>query len=169
MKRILLICFTLFSLTFNSFAGDGDKFFNLSGGLMYRSTVDALVSMEFEGKYHNAWEMYLDLSTAYKKCEIDNTIFCNKTFWDYKTVSIGGAYKPAFYRYKNANLRARFGADIGIDEGYSFCASVDVGIEFSYSFKNRMQLVITQKNDFAFWTRDNFKNGLLIGLKIPIN
>jgi hypothetical protein len=169
MRKILIISVTLFSLTFNSFAGDGDRFVNVSGGLMYRKTATALASMEFEGKYHNAWEIYVDMTTAYKKCEIDNTIFCKKTFWDYKTVSFGGAYKPAFYRWKNANLRARVGADIGIDEGYSFSASVDLGLEYSYSFKNRMQLVITQKNDFAFWTRDNFKNGLLIGLKIPLN
>jgi hypothetical protein len=168
MKKILL-CVILLSLSFKSFAGDGDKFVSVAGGLMYRNTANALVSMEFEGMYHNAWEIYVDLTTAYKKCEINNTIFCKKTFWDYKTVGVGGAYKPAFYRWKNANLRARVGADIGIDEGYSFYASVDLGLEFSYSFKNRMQLVIMQKNDFAFWTRDNFKNGFLIGLKIPIN
>jgi hypothetical protein len=169
MKKLLLMLVTLFSLSFNSFAGDGDKFFNIATGLMYRNTANAVITMEFETKYHNAWEIYVDASTAFKKCEIENTIFCEKTFWDYKTFGIGGAYKPAISRWKNANLRARFGADIGIDEGYSFYTSLDIGLEFSYSFRNRMQFVIMQKNDFAFWTRDNFKNGFLIGLKIPIN
>jgi hypothetical protein len=159
MKKLGLLIILFFSLTAYSFAGDGDKFFNITGGVMYRNTANAVIGMEFETKYHHAWEIYADLTT----------IFSNENFWNYKTIAAGAAYKPAFYRWKNANLRARFGADIGTDEGHSFYASIDVGLEFSYSFRNRMQLVIMQKNDFAFWTRENFKNGFLIGLKIPIN
>jgi hypothetical protein len=169
MKKIFVLLATLFSLSFNSHAGDGDRFFHLSGGLMYRNTANTVIGMEIEGRYHHAWEIYADLTTAYEKCPIDNTYFCKEYFWNYKTAGLGVAYKPAFKRWKNANLRARFGADLGIDEGYSFYTSLDIGLEFSYSFRNRIQLVITQKNDFAFWTRDNFKNGFLIGLKIPVN
>ncbi len=168
MKNIFVTIIALLAFI-PSYAGDGDKFINVSGGLMYRNTVNALIAMEFEQKYHSAWEIYLDMTTTYKKCPVDNTIFCEETFWDYKTFSVGGAYKPAFYRSKNFNLRLRVGADLGTDEGYSFCAGIDVGLEATYSFRNRMQVFLTQKNDFIFWTRDNIRNGLLIGIKIPMN
>ncbi len=168
MKKILVTALALYSITL-AYAGDGDKFVNVQAGLMYRNTANVLVAMEFEKKHHTSWEIYLDMTTSWYKCEIDNTIFCKESFWDYKTIGLGVAYKPAFYRWKNANLRARFGGDIGIDEGYSFYASIDIGIEASYSFKNRLQVFLTQKNDFAFGTRDNVKNGLLFGIKIPIN
>jgi hypothetical protein len=98
MRKILIISVTLFSLTFNSFAGDGDKFVNVSGGLMYRKTAAVLVGMEFETKYHHAWEIYADLTTAFKKCPVDDSYFCEQAFWDYKTVALGVAYKPALCR-----------------------------------------------------------------------
>ena len=37
------------------------------------------------------------------------------------------------------------------------------GLEYSYSFRNGMQGFVMQKNDFVFWTRDHFRNGLLGG------
>ncbi len=144
-----------------------DKFFNISGGWQWKNTVNAVVGLEFEGKYHNAYELYIDLATAYDKCPVCNKV-CSDSFWSYKTFGIGAAYKPTISRGKNSNLRWRFGADLGANRK-GFQASIDIGLEYSYSFRNGMQVFVMQKNDFVFWTRDHFRNGLLVGVKFPIN
>ena len=166
MKRIAFLVITLF-FSLKSMAGDGDKFFNISGGWQWKNTVNAVVGLEFEGKYHNAYELYIDLATAYDKCPVCNKV-CSDSFWSYKTFGIGAAYKPTISRGKNSNLRWRFGADLGANRK-GFQASIDIGLEYSYSFRNGMQVFVMQKNDFVFWTRDHFRNGLLVGVKFPIN
>ena len=80
----------------------------------------------------------------------------------------GAAYKPTISRGKNSNIRWRFGADLGANRK-GFQASIYIGLEYSYSFRNGMQVFVMQKNDFVFWTRDHFRNGLLVGVKFPIN
>ena len=134
---------------------------------MTGSGSQAVVGLEFEGKYHNAYELYIDLATAYDKCPVCNKV-CSDSFWSYKTFGIGAAYKPTISRGKNSNLRWRFGADLGANRK-GFQASIDIGLEYSYSFRNGMQVFVMQKNDFVFWTRDHFRNGLLVGVKFPIN
>lgn len=166
MKRIAFLVITLF-FSLKSMAGDGDKFFNISGGWQWKNTVNAVVGLEFEGKYHNAYELYIDLATAYDKCPVCNKV-CSDSFWSYKTFGIGAAYKPTISRGKNSNLRWRFGADLGANRK-GVQASIDIGLEYSYSFRNGMQVFVMQKNDFVFWTRDHFRNGLLVGVKFPIN
>ena len=139
MKRIAFLVITLF-FSLKSMAGDGDKFFNISGGWQWKNTVNAVVGNKV----------------------------CSDSFWSYKTFGIGAAYKPTISRGKNSNLRWRFGADLGANRK-GFQASIDIGLEYSYSFRNGMQVFVMQKNDFVFWTRDHFRNGLLVGVKFPIN
>lgn len=146
-------------------AGNGDYFFNVSGGWQWKNTVNFLLGLEKETKYHNAWEVYLDLATAYAVCP-DHGVVDSKSFWDYKTFGIGAAYKHNILRGKNSTFRARFGADLGANRK-GFQASLDVGLEYAYSFRNGMQIFVLQKNDFVFWTRDHFRNGLLVGIKFP--
>ncbi len=166
MKRILLIL-SLSLAVLPSVAGNGDKFFNLSAGWQWKNTVNAIIGFEAETKYHNAWEMYVDLSTAYEKCPQHGTVD-SKSFWAYKTFGIGGAYKPLIYRGKNSTLRWRLGADLGTNRR-GFQASLDLGFEYAYSLRSGIQLFVMQKNDFVFWTRDHFRNGVLIGVKFPLN
>lgn len=158
LPLLLLLC-SQYSL-----AGDGDKYLNISGGWQYKNTINALISIEFEGTNHNSYEFYLDLANAYKKAP-DGKIHSN-TFWDYKSFGIGAAWKPIIGRGKNSSLRWRLGGDIGANDK-SFQASLEVGLEYSYTLKNGWKLFALQKNDFVFWTRDHFRNGLLIGLKLP--
>ena len=166
MKRILLIL-SLSLAVLPSVAGNDDKFFNLSAGWQWKNTVNAIIGFEAETKYHNAWEMYVDLSTAYEKCPQHGTVD-SKSFWAYKTFGIGGAYKPLIYRGKNSTLRWRLGADLGANRR-GFQASLDLGFEYAYSLRSGIQLFVMQKNDFVFWTRDHFRNGVLIGVKFPLN
>lgn len=173
MKKILLTLITTFSLTLFARAGEGDLFFNIHAGTFYQKTLNGILEMEFEKKYNHSWNIYFDFSNKVKYCDIDKTYFCEETFWDYQTAAVGIAYKHELIRWRNANFKARLGVDLGTDyckkDDYSFYMSAEVGFELSYSFKSRWQLCIMQKNDFCFFTRDHFKNGLLVGVKIPLN
>lgn len=166
MKKILC-SMTLLLVACAVKAGNGDMFWNISGGWQWKNTVNVMVGFEKETKYHNAYELYVDLATAYETCP-QHGIIDSKSFWAYKTFGIGGAYKPSFWRGKNSNMRLRMGADLGANRK-GFQASIDLGLEYSYSFRSGVQIFVMQKNDFVFWTRDHFRNGLLVGFKIPLN
>lgn len=154
-------------MSLHCWAGDGDKFLNISGGWQWKNTVNAIIGFEAETKYHNAYELYVDLATAYEICP-QHGVVDSKSFWTYKTFGIGLAYKPSMWRGKNSTVRWRFGADLGANRK-GFQASIDLGLEYSYTCKNGIQFFVMQKNDFVFWTRDHFRNGLLIGIKFPLS
>jgi len=174
MKKIYLIMLVVL-LPLRSFAGDGDNYLNIGGGWQTNifdwetapHIANVTLGLELEGKYHNAWELNLDLATAYVVCPTDHVVD-SKSFFDYKSFGIGVAYKPVLSRAKNSLVRWRIGANIGANDN-GFQTAITGGIEYSYSFKNRMQLFILQKNDIVFWSRDNFRNGVIIGLKLPLN
>jgi hypothetical protein len=167
MKKFLLIAIAAIALSFNATAaGDGSWNINVQGGVMYRSATNALVSLEWERRYQHIWEAFVDMQA---RVETSNGRIHSDTFFDRSTILVGAAYKPAFLRWKNSVLRARVGAGVGIESDYTFTTGLSVGLEFSLTFRNRMQLVASQKNDFHFWARDNFRNGILVGVKFPIN
>ena len=147
---------------------DMNHYFNISIGYMYKNTLPILIEYEVEHRQHN-FALYLDLTTTYKYCQTDKTYFCTEAFWHYKSANIGFAYKPRLVKWKNNSLRARTGFDFGVRQFAKFNMSLDIGLEYCHTFKNRTQLYISQKNDFVFLSRYHFKNGLLIGVKIPMN
>lgn len=173
MKKILIIITAIFSLVLIVHAGEGDVLLNPQIGAFYQKSFNGIVEIEFEKKYYHSWNIYFDFCNAYRYCDIDKTIFCEETFWDYQTAAAGVAYKHELLRWRNTNLKARIGFDLGTDyckaDNYSFYMSAEVGFELSHTLKNRIQICLIQKNDFCFFTRDHFKNGLLIGIKIPLN
>lgn len=63
-------------------------------------------------------------------------------------------------------LRFRFGPQFGAVER-KFFLGLEVGFEYSYVFRNGCEFVITQKNNVNFLHGDTFRNGLLLGMKIP--
>lgn len=173
MKRLLFIL--LLSLPFfclyaadESF-GDGNHYVHASVGYAYKKTFGTFVGFEWERKYYHAWEAYIDLTTTYITCPIDNTMWCTYAFWNYKNATIGLAYKPALVRWKNSNLRGRVGVDMGMNQREKYTISLDFGIEYAYSFPNRIQICFTQKNDVQFLNRYHFKSGLYVGIKVPVN
>lgn len=161
LSLLLLIC-TIWSAS----AGENDKYIGINAGLLYRNGFNSTISLEKETSYHNAWEIYGDLFTQWHKCP-DCGKVCRESFWKYnRSWSVGVAYKPSIARYKNASLRFRGGADIGANS-HTFIASVEIGLEYIYTFQNRVQFAVQQKNDFVFWGKDHFRNGVLIGIKLP--
>ena len=49
----------------------------------------------------------------------------------------------------------------------NFFMGVECGFEYNLVLPNRVQLSVTQKNQVSFLHGDTFRNGLLVGLKIP--
>ncbi|GHT53638.1 hypothetical protein FACS189451_03810 [Bacteroidia bacterium] len=163
-KIFILIIGLVFAL--NIQAGDGDVSFNVAGGWQFDKTFNAVIALEKEIKYHNSYELYFDLANAYTFAP-DGKIYSN-TFWKYPSILGGLAYKPTLLRGKNTSLKMRGGAALGVNKN-GFECGIDLGLEYSYSFKNRWKIFVWQKNDVVFWTRDHWRTGILIGVKIPIN
>ena len=155
------------------YAGDGGKYLILGTGRQWnmlkwdRQFMNFNVGLEFEGKYHNAWEVYIDITSKYKNC--NSCKITNYRAYDYNSFGVGVAYKSVIIRGKNSNLRWKAGVDIGANIEERFQSSIDIGLEYSYTFKNDMQIYILQKNDIVFWNKNTFQNGLVVGLKIPLN
>lgn len=164
-KTITLIIILLLAYVDYSTAGDKDKYFGINAGYLYRRGLNANVFFEQEIANHNAYEIYLDLYNQWSKAE-DGKIY-KDNFWKYnRTWGIGLAYKHALWKGKNSNFRLRFGGDLGTNT-HQFVGSLEAGFEMNFVFKNRVQFTISQKNDFVFGGKDHFRNGLLIGFKLP--
>ena len=48
-----------------------------------------------------------------------------------------------------------------------FFLGVEAGFEYSYVFQNGWEFSLIQKNNVNFLHGDTFRNGLLLGVKIP--
>ena len=138
---------------------------NLSAGLLYPNTLDATLSYEIETKYHNAWEFFANGAAKWKDCPSCGHV-CAESFWKDHYWGGGVLYKKQLRRFKNSTLRFRIGPECGAHTGDYFFA-VEGGLEYNYVFQNRMQLSVIQKNQVGFFHGDTFRNGIIIGLKIP--
>ena len=156
MKKILLLAFVLSTLT--ALSGEKDKYFNFASGYMHKGYFSNVLSYEIEKKYHNALELYLDLS-----------FLPDTSFFQNPSIVVGIAQKSVISRTRNQCFRLRYGADIGMAND-RFKADINLGFEYSWYFKNGYQLFILQKNDMMLWSSEHLlKNGLMLGIKIPLN
>lgn len=172
MMKKAIYTLLFISVAIISFAGEGDKNVNASGGWQGNviswstPTFNFLIGLEREVRYHKVVELYIDVATSYETSK-DGKIFSD-TFWKNRSFGLGVAYKPPISKSKNSLLRWRLGADIGSNPR-GFQASLDFGLELSQTFSNGIQLFILQKNDIVFWNKNHFRNGALIGIKLPLN
>lgn len=106
----------------------------------------------------NAVEVFGEIGNHWKSGEGQ---FWKGYYWD------GGIlYKHRLVRYKNGMLRFRFGPEFGATER-KFFLGIEGGFEYNYVFQNGWEFSLIQKNNVNFIHGDTFRNGLLIGLKIP--
>ena len=167
MKKVIVVLLMMVCLGVSkSYAGEGNVYVNFGGGWQYRNTLTSLLALEFETRYHSAWEFNVNISNEYRKCPIHGVVD-RGSFWYKQSYTVGGAYKGRLMRWKNSTLKYRLGVDFGAEE-HAFQLGLGVGLEYNYTFKNKMKLFVLQKNDFRFWAGDTFRNGLLVGIKIPI-
>lgn len=167
MKRLVLLLTLITALCGRMTAGENDTYFGFNAGVLYPRIFNITAQYEIETKYHNAWEIYLDYATQWNKCRTCGKV-CMDSFWKEEyAYGLGVAYKPAFSRGKNSFGRFRFGADLGASTR-NFALGVEVGLEWVWTLRNRMQIVFQQKNEVTFWAKPRFKNGALIGIRMPL-
>ena len=113
----------------------------VNAGFMFPSTLTATVGYEHPLSYGNAVELYGETGNHWQEKD-----FWKGYYWD------GGiVYKHRLVRYKNGMLF------IGLEGGF----------EYSYVFRNGWEFVLIQKNNVNFLHGDTFRNGLLLGIKVP--
>lgn len=126
----------------------------VNAGSLLPSTVNATVGYERTFAYGNAIEIFGEIGS--QRRGDDNS--------QYKDVGI--LYKHRLHRYKNGSLRVRFGPQLGaVDRRFFF--GLEGGFEYVYVFSNGIEFSLIQKNNVNFLNGDTFRNGFLIGLKIP--
>ena len=89
-----------------------------------------------------------------------------KDFWKGYYWDGGIVYKHRLVRYKNGMLRFRFGPQFGAVQK-RFFIGLEGGFEYSYVFQNGWEFALIQKNNVNFLHGDTFRNGLLLGIKVP--
>lgn len=130
----------------------------VNAGFLFPSTLNATVGYEHSLSYGKAVEIFSEMGNHWKSGEDQ---FWKGYYWD------GGAlYKHRLVRYKNGMLRFRFGPEFGAVER-KFFLGIEGGFEYNYVFQNGWEFSLIQKNNVNFIHGDTFRNGLLIGLKIP--
>lgn len=156
MKKILfvLVCaFAAFS------ASAQDKKLKLNAGFLFPNTLNAMIGYEHPLSYGNAVEIYGEAGNHWQ--EPTCCRFWKGYYWD------GGlVYKHCLVRYKNGMLRFRFGPQFGTTQK-KFFFGLEAGFEYSYVFQNGWEFSLIQKNNVNFLHGDTFRNGLLLGVKIP--
>lgn len=156
MKRILfsLVC-ALFSAV--AMAGNGDEYFTVKSGFLFPQTGNIQLSYERGLDYDTYAEIFGELSSKFKKAE------------DGKDYYWGGGFglKKGLKRYKNSALylTGEIHAGAYVKE---FFFGAGLGLEYAYTFRSGLQFVIQQKNQVNFLHNDTFKNGVLLGLRIPL-
>ena len=148
-------------------AGDGETRVGLASGVYWPGVLGATLSVDHETRYHNAWEFYLDAFTKWEECP-DCGKVCRQSFWKSRYgLGVGVAYKPAVHRTRNSVGRVRMGADIGTSNR-SFSLGVELGYEYVWTFRNRTQVVLQQKNEVTFWGLPRWRFGGMVGFRIPL-
>lgn len=141
-------------------AGSGDDRITIAAGFQFPSTLDAQIGYEHDLSYGNSIEVIAEAGNHWQTpvCHM----FWKGYYWD------GGVnYKHRLKRLKNGQLRVRGGVTAGAEQT-DFFFGAEVGFEYDYVFANGWRFCVIQKNNFNFLHGDTFRNGLLIGLKVPL-
>ena len=128
----------------------------VNAGFLFPSTLNATIGYERPLSYGNAVELYGEAGTHWQE----------KDFWKGYYWDGGVVYKHRLVRYKNGMLRFRFGPQFGTVQK-RFFIGLEGGFEYSYVFRNGWEFTLIQKNNVNFLQGDTFRNGLLLGMKIP--
>ena len=167
MKNFLIIAMLIVAGVTPVKAGDGDKHVGFQAGVMYPGVFNGVLSVDFETRYHNAFEFYIDAFTEWKDCP-DCGKVCKESFWKSNyALGVGLAYKPMVHRSRNSMGRFRIGADIGTCSR-EFALGIEAGYEYVWTFKNNVQFILQQKNELTFWGRPTWKFGGMVGLRLPM-
>lgn len=167
MKRILMILVAVLTVSATAFAGDRDRRVSFGVGLLYENGLDATLSYERENAYHNAWEFFANGYLKWDKCASCGHV-CPDSFWkNYRSWSIGAAYKPCVVRGRNHYGSFRFGGSLGSDT-HRVLGGVHAGYEHNYRLHGGWQVYWQVKSDLMIKGKDLFRTGIVLGVKLPV-
>ena len=123
-------------------------------------TLNANIGYEYETENGHAYEVFGELGDHWQTPVCHN--FWKGYYWD------GGAvYKHQLKRLKNGSFRVFGGAHCGAEQTHFFFG-IRAGFEYNYVFQNNWEFSVTQLNTVNFLKGDLFRNGLMVGIKIPL-
>lgn len=167
MKRILMILVAVLTVSATAFAGDRDRRVSFGVGLLYENGLDATLSYERENAYHNAWEFFANGYLKWDKCASCGHV-CPDSFWkNYRSWSIGAAYKPCVVRGRNHYGSFRFGGSLGSDT-HRVLGGVHAGYEHNYRLRGGWQVYWQVKSGLMIKGKDLFRTGIVLGVKLPV-
>jgi hypothetical protein len=168
MKKLLLSLVAIITMATTAFAGEQDKRLSVGVGLLYETGLDATISYEKENAYHNAWEFFANGYIKWDDCESCGHV-CPDSFWrNYRTWSLGVAYKPCVVRGRNHYGNIRIGGSLGSDTN-KVLGGIHAGYEHNYRLKGGWQLYWQVKTDLMIKGEDLFRTGIVLGVKLPLN
>lgn len=142
-----------------SFADDTSRL-SINAGIFAPYTLDATIGYEKPVGFGQSIAIFGEAGNHWQ------TPICHK-FWKKYFWDGGLEYKYRVVRYKNGGLNLFGGAYCGAYVKECFFG-FHIGIEYSYTFSNNWQFTVSEKNNFNFLHGDRFRNGLMIGVKIPL-
>lgn len=167
MRKILMIFVAVLAVSATAFAGDRDGRVSFGVGLLYENGLDATLSYERENAYHNAWEFFANGYLKWAKCASCGHV-CPDSFWkNYRSWSIGAAYKPCVVRDRNHYGSFRFGGSLGSDT-HRVLGGVHAGYEHNYRLRGGWQVYWQVKSDLMIKGKDLFRTGIVLGVKLPV-
>ena len=166
MKRILLSLVLSILLMPRAYAGDGDQFFTFNAGLLFQNTLNTTFGYEKELPYDNALELFGEAGNRWERDPECGKV-CSKSFWKHYYWNGGIVYKKSLIRWKNSTLRLDVGPVAGAHRGDYFFGA-EGSLEYNYTLASGWKLTLKQKNNVSFMHGDSFRNGLTIGIKIPL-
>ena len=163
--RRLLFALTMAVATSWAWAGEGDNRISLGAGFLVPNTLNAVVGVEHELKYGNAWELSFEAGNRYRKDPVCGK-YCSDVFWKGYYWAGGAAYKKVLAKGKNSSLRIKAGPQFGAYKG-DFTYGGEISFEDNIQLEYGIQVSLTQKNQVNFNHGDDFRNGILVSFKIP--
>ena len=168
MKKVLMLMAIVACFTTTAMAQRNSNHVSLGIGALYERGLDATLSFEHETNYHNAWEFFANGYLKWDKCAECNHVTPDSFWKNYRTWSVGAAYKPCVVRGKNNFGNVRFGASGGSDT-HKFIGIIHLGYEHNYALKKGWKLFWQVKTDLAIKGEDLLRTGVVIGIKLPTN
>ncbi len=166
MKKLLFTLMILLTSLTSSAQSHSDRIC-LGVGILYERGFDATLSWEHETKYHNSWEYFANGYLKWDECEVCGYV-CRDSFWkNYRTWTLGAAYKPCVIRRRNHYGNVRIGASAGSNTE-DFLGGLHIGYEHNYSLRHGWVFYWQAKCDIMIPDREDlFRTGVVLGFKIP--
>lgn len=164
MKKLLLLAIAILAMVGTASARDSEGRIQISAGLLYENGLELTLGYDKETSYNNAWEFFGNVYLKWDKCA-DCGHVCPDSFWkNYRTWSVGAAYKPCVYRGRNNHGNLRFGGSVGSDL-HEVIGGIHAGYEHSYVMRGGWKIFWQVKTEFAINGEDWLKTGIGIGVK----